>query len=711
MSLLSPIMLLGVLFGVIPLIIHLLNRSRYRVEPFGAMMFLEAATQDRAQTIKLQQVLLLSLRLLFFVLIAAALSRPVSRQSTVAAGIQPTTHVVVIDGSYSMQQNADGQPAFERAREIAIRIVDDMTSHDNMQIIWAGNKPRPLFSSPSFDRAVLRKTLLELQPGMESCNVPEGLNQALWALQASTLPRHRVYLLTDRQKYGWRDDHLNTWERLHQHIGILKVEPNIYIAELGGKRELTNAAPVSIDSRNPVVDIYRQTTFEVELENFGRSKRTVRIAFSVDGKLLRNDRLTLPPGRSVTRFDHRFVEAGDHYVQVELKDDDLAADNRMTQVFQVMDALPILLVEGNPSDDMFQSSGGLVHAALESAAEPGGKSLFAVDVIRHLDMDAMDLATLQRYRCIVLANVPSVSLHFAFQLEQFAERGGGILIGLGDRVVPTAYGPLQKSGRGIFPGELADVREAAATDLKPTFAAGRGNFILTNFDLSRTRVLHDVKVNRYWQCTPHDSAIRLATFGQDPFLLYKSYGRGRVALWTTSLGAQWTNLPVTRDYLPLLQDLVLYLSANTQPPKNLLQGESLVCAAETPQTGHSPPPATLTAPDGARTELAYEPEGNDWVIKWQQTASPGLYSVSTPERATRYFAVSSVSDEGRLSRYNNDTRDLVSRYTAAQFVESHEQLSGLMTQETGVREWWQWFLFACILLLCIELFFGRVFSS
>ena len=43
MNLLTPIMLLGVLFGIVPLVIHLLNRARYRVEPFGGMMFLKAA--------------------------------------------------------------------------------------------------------------------------------------------------------------------------------------------------------------------------------------------------------------------------------------------------------------------------------------------------------------------------------------------------------------------------------------------------------------------------------------------------------------------------------------------------------------------------------------------------------------------------------------------------------------------------------------------
>ena len=62
---LNPWMLLGTLLVGIPIVIHILNRSRYRVEPWGAMMFLQKAMQIRSQRIKVEQILLLVLRCLF----------------------------------------------------------------------------------------------------------------------------------------------------------------------------------------------------------------------------------------------------------------------------------------------------------------------------------------------------------------------------------------------------------------------------------------------------------------------------------------------------------------------------------------------------------------------------------------------------------------------------------------------------------------------
>ena len=76
MTPLNPIMLIGFAALAVPIIIHLLNRSRYRVLKFGAMMFLRQAQHERAQTIKLQQILLLLLRCLLLALLVWAMCRP-----------------------------------------------------------------------------------------------------------------------------------------------------------------------------------------------------------------------------------------------------------------------------------------------------------------------------------------------------------------------------------------------------------------------------------------------------------------------------------------------------------------------------------------------------------------------------------------------------------------------------------------------------------
>ena len=96
MILLNPLLLIAISAIAIPVIIHLLNNNRYKVEPFGAMMFLRKAVKQRAQTIKIQQLILLCLRCLFFIFLAIAFSRPVSNVNAVDSD-EACTHIIIID--------------------------------------------------------------------------------------------------------------------------------------------------------------------------------------------------------------------------------------------------------------------------------------------------------------------------------------------------------------------------------------------------------------------------------------------------------------------------------------------------------------------------------------------------------------------------------------------------------------------------------------
>ena len=76
---LNPIMLVGVAAAVVPLVLHLLSRARYRDVEWGAMMFLDGADGPRRQSARFTQILLLLLRSAVIALLAMALARPLVR--------------------------------------------------------------------------------------------------------------------------------------------------------------------------------------------------------------------------------------------------------------------------------------------------------------------------------------------------------------------------------------------------------------------------------------------------------------------------------------------------------------------------------------------------------------------------------------------------------------------------------------------------------
>src|SRR5215471_1677153 len=94
----------------IPLIIHFLNRRRFKVVPWAAMEYLLQALRKNRRRIRFEQILLLTTRCLILALLGLALARPFGcTEGSLAAlaGSKTGLHVFVVDNSYSMAYEAD----------------------------------------------------------------------------------------------------------------------------------------------------------------------------------------------------------------------------------------------------------------------------------------------------------------------------------------------------------------------------------------------------------------------------------------------------------------------------------------------------------------------------------------------------------------------------------------------------------------------------
>ncbi len=114
----SPTMLLvgGALAVLIPVLIQLFNRTRFQITQWAAMEFLLAALKKTRKRVRLENLLLLLLRILVLAFVALMLARP-SIEGSVPLP-QKTHLVVVLDNSYSTGARTDGREAFERAKDL-----------------------------------------------------------------------------------------------------------------------------------------------------------------------------------------------------------------------------------------------------------------------------------------------------------------------------------------------------------------------------------------------------------------------------------------------------------------------------------------------------------------------------------------------------------------------------------------------------------------
>src|SRR5438067_9588262 len=143
LTFLNGLLLAGLAALVIPPIIHLLNRKRFEVVPWGAMQFLQPSERTRRRVF-LEELLLMLVRMALIGVMVLALAAPVATSplfSYVGAG-RSRDVVLVIDGSYSMGYRSDGRTAHDAAKDWALAFPDDLAAGDGVALIQA--KPQPV---------------------------------------------------------------------------------------------------------------------------------------------------------------------------------------------------------------------------------------------------------------------------------------------------------------------------------------------------------------------------------------------------------------------------------------------------------------------------------------------------------------------------------------------------------------------------------------
>src|SRR5215213_3330094 len=117
--------LAGLALAAIPIIIHFLNRRRFKTQPWAAMEFLLRAMRKNRRRIRFEQWLLLAVRCGVLLLFGLALARPLGCTDTSLAALaarRAGLHVIVLDNSYSMLYESDRPDAktnFDQAKLVA----------------------------------------------------------------------------------------------------------------------------------------------------------------------------------------------------------------------------------------------------------------------------------------------------------------------------------------------------------------------------------------------------------------------------------------------------------------------------------------------------------------------------------------------------------------------------------------------------------------
>ena len=669
----------------IPIIIHLLNRRRFKTVTWAAMEFLLRAMRKNRRRLEFEQWLLLATRCLLVFLLGLALARPMGcEKSSLAGRIAGRTglNVIVLDNSYSMAYEADRPGAkshLDQAKKIARGLIDQFSpGGESVVLITAAAPVRASGADKSlfrigYDSNRAKDAVDRVRQSFGGTDLVDALKLALQVGREETREQNKnLYIITDATRSAWDPQA----QALRQLGPELAKTFKITHFNLTQGRQQWNDAVLNVEAVGGLVRTKFDSDFRADVKGFG-PPQDASIQWKVDDQPLGNSvgvRLDPNTPDQVTRDKRpQFTQGGPHVITVEVSasGDRLPLDNIRYHVEDVAADMKVLLVEGRRGAGVAVSSGADLLAALTPAHDQQIITLssFITEPISDLELGNRALS---EYSAVVLADVGQLTGPEADRLKQFVEQGGTLEIFMGDSINKENYNSLLLP-RKLMPGPLIKLM-SAGTDQKPfrfNFKPGAvQNEYLEAFRGMDNTGLDLVAVRSYWQLelsagSGVQPVLKYVPSGSepgtqgpnapgDPAITTHSLGQGHVIWLSTTANDDWTDFPAHLAYMPLMQELLAHSVKSGTYWMNLEVGQPLVIPPSVRMTAAP----TLTDPNEkpvvleAQTVPGQGAAGSSTIYRSVPLTLPGRYQLSLGN-ATIPVAVNVPRDEADVRTLND----------------------------------------------------------
>jgi hypothetical protein len=742
MSFLNPIMLAGLAAVAVPIIIHLLNRRKFHKVVWAAMRFLQNAVEQNQRRMRIEDMILLALRCLLLALLAVALARPaILSNAPDVFGQSKVTGVIILDNSQSMGMSDGTSTRFEKAKQAAQGALDSMPAGSATAVLFASDVVQGAIPEPTFDLNLARKAIREAPLTDRATDVFPALHKAIDTLKDRLALRREIYFVTDGQAAGWRQltEIQRALERSRNEIKTHIILVNEHEEKNLGVSELRLASGLS-PANQPL-------RFEAKVTNFGKEEtRNTRVSLSVDGEQPTDEFAidTLPAGatKNVTMFAKLRTE-GFHSVTARTVADRLPADDQRTVAVRAIKEVKVLLVDGEPGNEPRESEVFFLKNALVPVPPEAAADYFIKAI--PITVPELSQARLDDFDCVVLANVSDFSDATLKSIESYLRRGGGLMIFPGGRVNEKFYNEQLFKRAKLLPAELGSARGQADQDEKfftfqeknyehPIVSIwndpGSGKLASARF-FKAFELKLGAQVGRAVPSAPPSANGSSGAVGAPrptgaedvglpqvvlkyadgaPAVMERTWGLGRVVLFSSTADTAWNDLPVRLAFVPLLHRTLGAIVSRQDEGLNVRVGERFtrrVAPEFLDQDATFFPPRQTTVRDLRRVELV-----NGWpTVQFDRTDLAGLYDAKITEPAlTLKFAVQ--SDPGESSLDELSPAQLNTLKEAANVVTWTPNLSLRSVAEKGRTglEFWLPIIIACLALAGVEMFLGQWFS-
>ena len=662
---LVPIYLIGAVAAGIPLVLHLISRRHAQRVPFSTIRFLRISNERTAHRRHLQNWLLLLLRMLLFILFALALAQFIIKLTEGSNPMRPRAAVVVImDNSYSMATLNEAETRYAVAKRAAAGILGGLQEGDEAAVLFTCQTDPPDPDEEAQEAGRFTADVSDVVHAIKDSgcshqrgNVMHELEKAQKLLVGKNLELKEIYVLTDLQKLAWETgaawaDKVDDGEERDRRASIpiivydvgQPVTRNLAVRNIRvSGQAFVRDTPLTID-----VDVHNPTPHTVE-------RSLISLIISGVKKETKPIEDLGPRSTCTVSFRHDPPESGVQTIQARIsdKEDVLEVDNLRSLKLEIKDKIRALIVQDAQSAVDLLDKSYFLERALDPSIALGGPS---ISVIRPDRLLAKDLtpSRLEDYQVVFLLGVAALSDDAAAALKEFVTEGGGLIFFAADGMDIAEYERLFGRGKErLLPLKLDKIKEVPdRRTFQRVTSVDESHFVFAPF--RGLNLLKAVRVYK-WAAPDRDASTEMTTLAQltdgDPLLLEHAAGKGRVIFAAVSADAEWSNLPVTDIFLPLVHQIVYRVCGSFEEKDSLAVGATYQFPDSAVATE-----IDLRRPDGTQRAIRPKPTAEPKPIIYRDTFEPGRYTYTMRGGVNREsaFVVNPDTTESDLDRVPED---------------------------------------------------------
>lgn len=529
----------------LPIVIHLLFRQRTRDVSIGSIRFLQQVVKEHRRSRRVRQWLLLALRMLVVLLLAALFARPYWDQTEKQALEREV--VLLIDRSASMGTVGNsGKTSLSQAIEQAQAELKQLPAQVivHVAVCDAGGV-----------KEVAVDDLAKLTSSEAATDHALAIEWARDVLQQSQRSQKEIIFFTDLQRSGLTNSPQFLPSNIH------------FSARDCGQTLPSNLAIVAAEASQTEIRPDSPVTIRATVRNFSAlPARSVELHAELDGptgKLAAKKEFEIAAhGTATIELPITATSDGVYRGKLELltsnsgRRDSLLIDNRRWIAFEARQPERVLLVDGDEGRAVFQNETYYLETALRIRSDEVGGRLRSFETERIVWENGSGFPRLDGYRAVVLANVRRLTDDDAARLKSYVDAGGNLLIFAGDQVSQAMLTPLQQAE--LLPGEVAantNENIIRITDWAKTHAA-LACFNDPQFgDLRRIQLQQSLPI-----ATLANNSVALLMSNELTIAAELTIKKGRVVYIGFTADRDWTELPQSRLYVPFVRQLLAHLT-------------------------------------------------------------------------------------------------------------------------------------------------------